>query len=250
MEVATARNSIETPLGHTEAMGLAEIEFARMVEQLRSLSAEDWRQPTACELWDVRAMASHVLGMAEAQASVRQFVHDFRAASRRSGGKMIDAMTATQVAERASMTPEAIISRLAFVAPKAVKARRRTPALVRRVVRMKQDPPFDAERWRFGFLVDKIFTRDTWMHRLDISRATGKSMVLTSAHDGRLVDDVVAEWGHRHGQAFSLTLTGTAGGQWRVGDQGEHLELDALDFCLTVGSRQPGNGLLATEVPF
>ena len=250
MEAATAGKTIDTPLGHTEAMGLAETEFVRMIEQLGSLSAEDWRQPTVCELWDVRAMASHVLGMAEAQASMRQFAHDFRAAAKRSGGKMIDAMTATQVGDRASMTPEAIVSRLASVAPKAVKARRRTPALVRHIVRMKQDPPFDTEKWRFGFLVDKIFTRDVWMHRLDISRATGKAMVLTAPHDGRLVDDVVAEWGHRHGRPFSLTLTGTAGGQWRVGDQPEHLELDALDFCLTVGSRQPGTGLLATEVPF
>jgi uncharacterized protein (TIGR03083 family) len=250
MQAATAGATIHTPLGHSEAMKLAETEFARTIVQLRSLSAEDWRQPTMCELWDVRAMASHVLGMAEAQASIRQFTHDFRAASRRSGGKMIDAMTGTQVADRASMTPEAIVSRLASVAPKAVKARRRTPALIRHIVRLKQDPPFEAERWRFGYLVDKIFTRDTWMHRLDISRATGKAMVLTAAHDGRLVDDVVAEWGQRHGQAFSLTLTGTAGGQWRVGDHGEQLALDALDFCLTVGSRLPGSGLLATEVPF
>jgi uncharacterized protein (TIGR03083 family) len=246
----TAGKTIDTRLGHQEAMGLAETEFARMVDQLRCLSGEDWHQPTVCELWDVRAMASHVLAMAEAQASMRQFAHDFRAAGRRSGGKMIDAMTKVQVTERASMTPEAIVSRLASVAPKAVKARRRTPALVRHIVRMKQDPPFEAERWRFGFLVDKIFTRDTWMHRLDISRATGKTMVLTAAHDGRLVDDVVGEWGQRHGRPFSLTLTGTAGGQWRVGDQGEQLELDALDFCLTVGSRRPGTGLLATEVPF
>jgi uncharacterized protein (TIGR03083 family) len=249
-EVATAGKTIDTRLGHSEAMGLAETEFARMVELLGSLSAEDWRQPTVCELWDVRAMASHVLGMAEAQASMRQFAHDFRAARRRSGGKMIDAMTAAQVAERASMTPEAIVCHLALIAPKAVKARRRTPALVRQLVRMKQDPPFEAERWRLSYLVDKIFTRDTWMHRLDISRATGKAMVITAPHDGRLVGDVVAEWGYRHGKAFTLTLTGPAGGHWRIGDQGEELELDALDFCLTVGSRQPGTGLLATEVPF
>jgi hypothetical protein len=195
-------------------------------------------------------MACHVLGMAEAQASMLQFAHDFRAARRRSGGKMIDAMTAVQVADRASMTSDAIVSRLALVAPKAVRARRRTPGVVRHFVRMKQDPPFDAEKWQFGFLVDKVFTRDTWMHRLDISRATRKEMVITAEHDGRLIDDVVAEWGRRHGQPFTLTLTGTAGGQWQVGDEGEQLELDALDFCLTVGSRQSGSGLLATEVPF
>ena len=149
------------PLGHTEAMGLAETEFARAIAQLRDLSDEDWRRPTVCELWDVRDLASHVLGMAEAQASVRQFAHDYRSARKRSGGKMIDGMTATQVAERAFMTPEAIVNRLAVIAPKAVNARRRTPALIRNAVRMKQDPPFDMEKWRFGYLVDTIFTRES-----------------------------------------------------------------------------------------
>jgi len=36
METATAGTTIDSPLGHAEAMGLAETEFARMVEQLRS----------------------------------------------------------------------------------------------------------------------------------------------------------------------------------------------------------------------
>src|ERR1700676_1399190 len=142
-------------------------------------------------------MATHVLAMAESQASFRQFAHDFRAAGRRTGGKMIDAMTATQVGERSSLTPEAIISRRAAVAPRSVRAGRRTPAVMRWAVRMRQDPPFDTERWRFGYLVDTIFTRDTWMHRLDISRATGRPMVLGADHDGRLIDDVVGEWAPR-----------------------------------------------------
>jgi len=250
MGTVTTDAGITAPLGHREAMKLAEGEFARMVAQLRSLSADDWGRPTVCELWDVRAMASHVLAMAESQASFRQFAHDFRAAGKRKGGKMIDAMTATQVDERSSLTPDAIVSRLQAVAPKSVKARRRTPAPMRWGVRMKQDPPFDAERWRFGYLVDTIFTRDTWMHRLDISRATGRPMELTAGHDGRLIDDVVADWARRHGQPFMLTLTGPAGGRWQVGDSGEQLDLDALDFCWFLGSRQQGTGLLATEVPF
>lgn len=250
MGTAMIDQEVMAPLRHGEAMGLAETELARMVAQLDGLSAEDWARPTVCELWDVRALASHVLGMAEAQASFRQFAHDYRAAGKRTGGKMIDAMTATQVAERSSMTPAAIIERLAVVAPRAVKARRRSPAPMRWAVRMKQDPPFDAERWRFGYLVDTIFTRDTWLHRLDISRATGRAMVLSAEHDGRLVADVVAEWARRHGQPFTLTLTGPAGGRWHVGAGGENLELDALEFCWAVGSRQPASGLLATVVPF
>jgi uncharacterized protein (TIGR03083 family) len=250
MATTTIDATVLTPLGHREAMGLAETEFERMVSQLRSLSSEDWGRPTVCEQWDVRAMASHVLAMADAQASVRQFAHDFRSANKRKEGKMIDALTATQVRERSSMAPAAIIDGLAAIAPKAVKARRRTPAPVRWAVRLKQDPPFEAERWPLGYLVDTVFTRDTWMHRLDICRATGRPMVLTVEHDGRLIADVVAEWARRHGQPFTLTLTGPAGGCWHVGTGGEGIEVDALDFCWIVGSRQPGTGLLATEVPF
>jgi uncharacterized protein (TIGR03083 family) len=237
-------------IGHDEAMVLAETEFARMVDLLRQLRSDEWQRPTACELWDIRAMGAHVLGMAEAQASLRQFAHDFRAASKRSGGPMIDAMTSTQVRERAELTPAEVVDRLANVAPRAVRARRRYPALVRWGVRLRQDPPFDDKRWQLGYLVDTVFTRDTWIHRLDICRATGREMVLTPDHDGRLVADVVAEWAHRHGEPFILSLTGPAGGVWRAGDGGEPIELDALDFCWTLAGRASGAGLLSTRVPF
>jgi uncharacterized protein (TIGR03083 family) len=237
-------------LGHAEAMQLAAKEFDRMIDLLRGLSPDDWARATVCDLWDVRAMVAHVVGMAEAQASMRQFAHDYRAAARRESGAMIDAMTAAQIRDRSELTPSELVERLARVAPRAVRARRRTPKLVRWGVRMKQDPPFDTERWKFGYLVDAIFTRDAWMHRLDIARATGHDMVLTSEHDGRLVSDVVADWARRHSQPFTLALTGPAGGRWRVGGDGEHLELDASDFCWTLAARAPGSGLLQTLVPF
>ncbi len=54
----------------------------------------------------------------------------------------------------------------------------------------------------------------------------------------------------RHGKPFTLTLTGTAGGTWRAGDGGELIEVDALEFCWIVSGRAPGQGLLATPVPF
>jgi uncharacterized protein (TIGR03083 family) len=238
------------PLGHCEAMGLAEVEFARMLDLLGTLDDDEWRRPTACQLWDVRALVAHVVGMTEAQASIRQFAHDYRAARRRTDGAMIDAMTAAQVRERSHLSPAELVERLAQAAPKAVRARRRTPAPVRFAVRMGQDPPFDAERWRYGYLVDAVFTRDTWMHRLDICRATSREMVLSDAHDGRLVADVVVDWARRHGRPFSLSLTGPAGGRWQTDGSGERMELDALEFCWTLAGRAPTTGLLATPVPF
>jgi uncharacterized protein (TIGR03083 family) len=237
-------------IGHDQAMVLAETEFARTLDLLRQLGPEEWQRPTVCALWDVRALVAHVAGMAEAQASFRQFAHDYRAASKRSQGPMIDAMTAAQVRDRSGLTPNQLVDRLAEVAPRAVRARRRTPALLRWAVRMKQDPPFDTERWKFGYLVDTIFTRDTWMHRLDLSRATNREMVVTADHDGRVIADAVGEWARRHGQAFSLVLSGPAGGRWATSGGANDIEMDALDFSWTLAGRAPGTGLLATPVPF
>ena len=86
------------------------------------------------------------------------------------------------------------------------------------------------------------------MHRVDISRATGKEMVLTADHDGRIIADVVADWARRHGRPFELGLTGAAGGDYRQGSAGEHLNMDAVEFCRTISGREHGTGLLAQQV--
>jgi hypothetical protein len=91
-----------------------------------------------------------------------------------------------------------------------------------------------------------IMTRDPWMHRVDISHATGAPLVLTADHDGVLVDDVVQEWAARHGRPFTLRLTGPAGGTW--GEGGPELEFDAVEFCRALSGR--GTAPLDTEVPF
>jgi hypothetical protein len=66
-EMAAVNVGVVPPLGHAEAMRLAETEFARMVDLLRQLRPDEWTQPTVCDLWDVRGMVAHVVGMAEAR---------------------------------------------------------------------------------------------------------------------------------------------------------------------------------------
>ena len=34
------------------------------------------------------------------------------------------------------------------------------------------------------YLHDRVLTRDVWMHRVDIARAAGASLTLTTDHDG------------------------------------------------------------------
>ncbi len=106
------------------------------------------------------------------------------------------------------------------------------------------------EPWKMGYLLDTILTRDTWMHRVDIARATGHDMVLTAEHDGRIVADAVAEWARRHGQPFTLELTGPAGGSFSQGSGGEAIRLDAVELCRIFSGRATGDGLLTQEVPF
>jgi uncharacterized protein (TIGR03083 family) len=246
--VATAPR--RSQLERTTAMRLAATEYQRFAELLRSLSPQDWATPTRCPGWDVRAMAAHLLGMAEMAASLREQRRQMRLATN-AGGVFIDALTALQVAERSDMTPASILARYEAVGPKAAKARKRTPGLIRRRP-LPQDEHVNGrdESWTIGYLVDVVLTRDPWMHRIDIVDATGAAHPLTAEHDGMIVDDVVKEWAERHGSPFSLRLTGPAGGFWTEGRDGPELEYDAIDFCRTIARRSPATGLLATEVPF
>jgi uncharacterized protein (TIGR03083 family) len=248
------------PLTHAEAMRLQTHELDRTLDLLRSLDAGDWAAQTDCPDWDVRRMYLHVLGACEAAASMRENAHQMLTAKRHqrsAGGPLEAALSATQVRERLDLTPTELVERLVAVAPKAVRKRTKMPALLRRA-KMKVDGPV-VETWALGYLLDTIYLRDLWMHRVDAARATGRELTLSPEHDGRIVADVVAEWARRHGSAFTLVLTGPAGGSFtssgtptsgNTGTPPPTLELDAVDFCRTLAGRAEGAGLLATIVPF
>lgn len=243
---APRRSTLDRPT----LMRLAATEYDRFGSMLAGLADPDWSRPTECPGWDVRAMAGHVLGMAEMAASMREGARQQRAATRRSG-VFIDALTALQVEEHADLTPQQVTERFRAIGPRAARARRRVPGLLRRR-RVPQPQPVgdQLEVWTLGFLVDTILTRDPWMHRIDISRATGRDMQLTGDHDAVLVADIVDEWASRHGRPCSLRLGGVAGGDWTFGTGGPALELDAVEFCRALAGRAPATGLLGTPVPF
>jgi uncharacterized protein (TIGR03083 family) len=85
MTTTTGRTRAPTrrsALDRDTAMRLAATEYRRYLDQLRSLGDDDWSRPTDCPDWDVRAMATHNLGMAEMAASVREMVRQNVAAMR------------------------------------------------------------------------------------------------------------------------------------------------------------------------
>lgn len=234
---------------HDDWMRAAEEEYARLLSQLGTLSDEDWLRPTVCPEWDVREMVAHVVGAAEGNASIREGMRQLRLGRRRKrpGQHDVDGVNAVQVGERADVTPAALVTALADVAPRAVRARRRIPAPIR-AVRVPFGPPLGVRS--VGYLMDCIYTRDVWMHRIDIARATAAPLIVTAEHDGPLVADVVEEWARAHGQPYELMLTGPAGGRFVRGIGGEQITLDAIEFARILSGRGTADGLLATTVPF
>jgi uncharacterized protein (TIGR03083 family) len=238
------------PLARPEALVVAGQEYERYLDLLRSLSDRDWRRETECAPWTVQDMAAHVLGQTEAAASIREAAHQQRA-SAREGGFRLDGVNAIQIRERAGLAPGEIIERLSAAAVASIRARRRLPGLARRIRISVEAREGMRERWPFAYLMDVIYTRDTWMHRMDTARAVDIVAVVTPEHDGRIVGDVVADWARRHGKSFELVLAGPAGGRYRSGTSDQPLDFEAVEFCRLLSGRDGGgDGLLATFTPF
>jgi len=249
---------IQPGIERPTAMRLAETEYQRVADAVDALRSEDWTLPTDCTDWDVRQLVAHIAGQANLFSTPFEVARQTRAAKARQqpGKAPVDALTALQVAERQHRGPEELRAELHRVGPRGATGRRRIPGFLRR--RRLPDPEVVngvAETWSIGYLTDVILTRDPWMHRLDLARATGQDPVHTTDHDGVIVADVVAEWARRHGQPYRLELTGPAGGSWSSGTGGEEIVMDAADFCRLLSGR-PGTdggqpcGLLTTQVPF
>ena len=249
---------IQSAIERPTAMRLAQTEYQRVTDAVEALRPEDWTRPTDCTEWDVRQLVAHIAGQANL------FSSPFEAGAPNARGQ--SQATARQgPGRRADRAPGR-----GATAPRARGTARRVAS--RRPARSQGTPPIPGflrrrrlpgtevvngvpEAWSLGYVTDVILTRDAWMHRLDLARATGQDPVLTADHDGVIVADIVAEWARRHGQPYQLELTGPAGGSWSSGTGGEEIVMDAADFCRVLTGR-PGPdggqpwGLLTTQVPF
>jgi uncharacterized protein (TIGR03083 family) len=235
--------AINTRRAAPEIAAEADRRFAHL---LRSLSPADWSTPTELPGWDVKAIACHVLGEAESYR-IREAVHQVIVGSQRAEGRaLVDGMNDVQIADRTYLTPAEILERLDAAAPRFRRFRARIPAPMRAI--RVPNPPYG---WlRVGHLMDVVYTRDRWLHAVDICRAIGRAHEVDSDHDGRIVADVVAEWAAIHGQPYRLVLDGPAGGLFERGHGGEEHHVDAVEFCRTVSGRERGTGLLGTGVVF
>ena len=236
--IAMHDNSIDTAgipaLGHEEAGIMAREELHRFLALVESLSSDDWNQPTDCTAWTVRDMLAHQAGAYAGFASWSEFKRQMTAKAG-PGQMMVDGMNDRQLADRAGREPSELISELRTVGPRAIRTRQRLPWPLRKL-RAPMGPPLGTTS--IEYLTDLIYTRDTWMHRADIARATSRPFAQTAAHDGRVValvmrdlSRVLAEQLRGHSVVFDLG--GPAGGRYRVGKMAEPtaiVKMDVVEF--------------------
>ena len=222
-----------------EAHTLLQTELDRFFRLIEKLGPDDWGKPTACTAWNVRDMLAHQAGGYASGASYRELIRQLSGRPR-PGQLPEDKVNEIQLRDRADKSPAELIAELRRVGP------------------------VGAQNWAYGFGVLKlisiphpvigklslrhlmwvIHSRDTWMHRLDICRATGQVFEQTTEHDGRIaalvmrdVAEVLA-WKF-HGPALTFELTGIAGGTWKLGhgDPVAAITMDVLEFNIFASGR-------------
>ena len=246
------QNALNIPgLNHDEAGRLAAVESQRLLVLIESLSGDDWVQPTDCTEWTVRDIVAHLAGAVASQASWTEFKRQNMGNPYMKEVEMkIDAINRRQVEDRAGATEEELVAEFRKNAPKAIRTRQRLPWPVRQL-RLPMGPPLGFTS--IGYLMDTIVTRDQWMHRHDIARVTGREMVVTPEHDGRLLALVIRDLGRKlEGQlqdrTIDLLLTGQAGGAFCFGSGSNAdavIEMDTATFNRLASGRLPAEAALA-----
>jgi hypothetical protein len=102
-----------------------------------------------------------------------------------------------------------------------------------------------------GYLVDVIYPRDLWMHRVDVARATGHGLATTATETdvvAEVVRDLAGDW---DGPPSTLTLTGHGAGTWSLGPgtPRAELEADAVEVCRMLSGRAASPVVKSTGDP-
>jgi uncharacterized protein (TIGR03083 family) len=253
------------PTTPSRAHEVATEELAAFLDLLGDLGDADWQLPTECDGWTVRDIVAHVTGAMEEGARLRvQLRHLVTAQRRYPHLASLDAVNQMQIDERRDVTHAELLAELADLGPRAARARRKMPRLLR-ARRVPGDNPLPVGA-TFGYLVDVIYPRDLWMHRVDVERATGRPHAPTSAEDtvvAEVVRDLADGW---DGPPTTLTLTGRGSGTWQLGagTPVAALTAEAVETCRLLsgrmadpavdgtgaGAHDAGQLLEATRIPF
>ena len=224
---------------------LARAELASFLTLLESLDDADWSLPTPCTLWDVHDVVAHQAGHVQSGRGLLGVLAQANPialrAYRKRGMSTLDGMNQKQVDIRREFSPEQLIRELRDGTPKSIDARINVNPVSARVP--LPVPPVGMMPLRD--LLQRIFSRDMWLHRLDIADATGRPFELADEHNALMlalvVEDTARFMNKRRPTAnVTLHLNGEAGGQWQLARGAEApltLSMTVDDFVRRTGGR-------------
>lgn len=197
-----------------EAAELAAAENAAFIAELTALAPDAWNGSTDCDPWTVKDIASHVLGWGEAGMSWREFRHQMAGAVKgwRAHGNPVHAQNQLQVEDRKDLSPDELIARLEVGLPALLRLRQRL-SLPGRLVPL-YNPLFGLIT--LGFAMDTIFTRDVFVHRIDIARSAGTEFY-AGPHDRRVFEDCLRHWAKKSKANLCFELDGPLSGHYATG---------------------------------
>lgn len=222
-----------------EAYSLLTTELERFLTVVENISPDDWGKPTACSEWNVRQILAHQAGGFAGGARIKELLHQL--SSRPKPGQLPeDAINIIQQRDRAAKTPAELIAEVRKMGPVAVK----NWAYGFQLLKLISIPHAVAGKLPLRHLMWVTHSRDTWMHRLDICRATGQAFEQTAGHDGRIaalvMRDVAQALSRLSGcPTLNFDLTGIAGGNWKIGkgDPAAIIRMDVLEFNIFASGR-------------
>jgi uncharacterized protein (TIGR03083 family) len=222
-----------------EAYVLLRAELERFLVLVKSLGPDDWGKPTACTAWTIRDMLAHQAGGYASGTSYKELIHQYSRLPK-PGQLPEDAVNEIQLSDRNGKSPAELIAELQSAGPIAAQ----NWAYQFRLVKLVTIPHATAGRLNMRHLMWVIHSRDTWMHRLDICRATGRKFEQNAEHDGRIaalvmLDVAKALTKKLGGRALVFDLTGLAGGRWQIGpgEPAATILMDVLDFNIFASGR-------------
>jgi uncharacterized protein (TIGR03083 family) len=236
------------PLTHAGAGPIAQTEYTRLLAVLEALSGDDWEQPTYCSEWNVRDMVAHIAGAVAGSSSFAEFKRqNIDAPYGDEVNEPVDGTNRLQIEERAQKTTAELVAEFRELGQVAVRNRQRLPWIIRKL----RAPMGSLGFASFEYLMDTIYPRDQWMHRYDICAATGRQMVVTPEHDGRIVALVLKDIHKKLRQQLRerpilLRLTGAVTGEYVFGRGVPKCDLaiDFFDFNLRASGRIGANDAL------
>jgi uncharacterized protein (TIGR03083 family) len=222
-----------------EAYFLLKTQLDQCLTLVKTLDPSDWSKPTACTLWTVRDILAHQAGGYASGTSYGEMIRQY-ARIPKPGQLPEDAVNELQLRERANCTPEELIGELERAGPAAAQ----NWAYGFRLVKAVAIPHAVAGTLSLRYLMWVIHSRDTWMHRLDICRATGRPFEPSGGQDRRIVALIMRDVGRSlrkklAGKSLVFDLSGFAGDTWQVGsgEPSAMIRMDALDFSIFASGR-------------